>query len=226
MNLASDRRTWPRTRGDEAVTPIRWCLTWVHAGLRRMATWWRVTRSGCVQAQEGLHIGARSRFWAPRGITIGRQCYIGREVVIETNARIGHYALIASRVAFVGRHDHEISRLGVPMRFGRWVGGADASSQVVQEAVVVEDDVWIGFGAVILSGVTIGRGAIVSAGAVVIRDVEPYTIVAGAPAKPVAVRFPEPADRQAHEAMMRSGRFEFSERGYEHWLVMPGPRAP
>ena len=55
--------------------------------------------------------------------------------------------------------------------------------------VVVEDDVWIGAGAIILKGVTVRRGSIVAAGAVVTRDVEPYSIVAGVPAKMVCYRW-------------------------------------
>lgn len=193
------------------------------AGLRRLATLWRVWRHPSIRSVgEGLHIGKGCRFWAARGITIGRQCYIGKEVVIETNASIGDYALIASRVAFVGRHDHGTDRLGVPMRFGPWVGGADAAESVKSEGVVVEDDVWIGFGAIVLSGVRIGRGAIVAAGALVTRDVEPYDIVGGSPARTVSRRFVDPDERARHERMLGQGRFEFSERGYEHWVIEPG----
>ena len=57
--------------------------------------------------------------------------------------------------------------------------------------IVVGNDVWIGFEAVILSGVTIGDGAIIGARAVVTRDVPPYTIVGGVPAKPIRKRFDE-----------------------------------
>ena len=53
----------------------------------------------------------------------------------------------------------------------------------------IGNDVWIGCGAIILSGVTIGDGAIIGAGAVVTKDVEPYTIVAGVPAKVLKTRF-------------------------------------
>ena len=56
---------------------------------------------------------------------------------------------------------------------------------------VLGHDVWIGHGATILSGVTIGTGAVVGAGSVVTRDVKPYQIVVGIPARPVRQRFPE-----------------------------------
>ncbi len=57
--------------------------------------------------------------------------------------------------------------------------------------IVVGSDVWIGYEAVILAGVTIGDGAIIGARAVVTRDVPPYTIVGGVPAKPIRKRFDE-----------------------------------
>ena len=58
--------------------------------------------------------------------------------------------------------------------------------------IVIGNDVWIGGRATILRGVTIGDGAVVGAGAVVTRDVEPYTVVGGVPARPIKKRFPEP----------------------------------
>jgi serine acetyltransferase len=58
--------------------------------------------------------------------------------------------------------------------------------------IVVGDDVWIGYGATILSGVHIGQGAVVAAGALVAKDVPPYAIVGGVPAKVIKYRF-EPA---------------------------------
>lgn len=190
---------------------------------RRLATQWRLARSPSIKSVgRQVHIGARSRFWAPIGVTIGDQCYIGKDVTIETNARIGRWVLIANRVALVGRHDHDYSQPGVPVRFGRWVAGADADPVVTAEGVVLDDDVWIGFGAILLSGVRIGRGAIVAAGALVTADVAPYDIVGGVPARIVGQRFADDALIGEHERRMESGEFSFSERGYDHWLVKPG----
>src|SRR5260221_345194 len=58
-----------------------------------------------------------------------------------------------------------------------------------QPKIVIEDDVWIGINAIILPKVTIGRGAIIAAGAVVTKDVEPYAVVGGVPARLIKYRF-------------------------------------
>jgi acetyltransferase-like isoleucine patch superfamily enzyme len=198
--------------------------TLILAGARRWATRWRLARSRAQIRRFGrdIHIGARPILWAPQLLEIGDHCYLGKDVDIEANCRLGKYVLIANRVAFVGRRDHDFRTLGVPVRFGRWVGAGESNAGALADMVVVEDDVWIGYGAVVLTGVTIGRGAIVAAGSVVKQDVAPYSIVAGNPAKFVGRRFRSDADIPRHEAMMASGRFESSERGYSHWHVEPG----
>ena len=59
---------------------------------------------------------------------------------------------------------------------------------MITSPIVIEDDVWIGHGAVILKGVTLGQGSIVAAAAVVTKNVSPYSIVGGIPAKPIGSR--------------------------------------
>nr|WP_315026738.1 CatB-related O-acetyltransferase [uncultured Chryseobacterium sp.] len=67
------------------------------------------------------------------------------------------------------------------------------SDAISKGNIIIEDDVWIGSNSVILSGVKIGRGAIIGAGSVVTKDVEPYAIVAGNPAKKIRNRFDQKA---------------------------------
>lgn len=178
---------------------------------------------GKVSAGKDIHFGGNLRIWAPDRIEIGNGVYIGKDVHIECNASIGDFSLIANRVALIGRYDHDYSVPGVPIRFSPWIGCIPANSPVRQSKVVIEEDVWIGFGSIILTGVKVGRGAIVAAGAVVTSDVEPYSIVGGCPAKRIGSRF-EDCDIKYHEESLRKGRFLSSERGYPYFRVEPFSR--
>lgn len=194
----------------------------VMAVARRAATALRVRLAGKrLTTGHDLHVGTGCRLWAPELIAIGNGVYIGKEVLIECNAEIGDGTLIANRVAMVGRHDHDFRAIGIPVRFSPWIGSTKTASRFHREKVVIEADVWIGFGATVLSGVRIGRGAIVAAGAVVSRDIPSYAIVAGNPAQVIGQRFSGEQVRE-HEAGIAGGRFIFSERGYDHWVVEPG----
>lgn len=196
------------------------------AGLRRLATRLRLLRSSAPVRRFGvdLHVGSRPRLWAPQRLEIGDHSYLGHDVCIETNCSIGRHVLIANRVAFVGRRDHDFREIGVPVRFGRWIGSRKTPSPHRHEGVIVGDDAWIGYGAIVLSGVSIGRGAVVAAGSVVKSDVPAYAIVGGNPAVPVGRRFASDDDIARHEAMIAGGRFAFSEKGADHWIVEPGSK--
>ncbi len=170
---------------------------------------------------KGLHIGKGTRLWAPKLIKVGSHVYIGKDVHIEANCEIGDYCLIANRVAIVGRHDHDFSVVGFPIRYSPWVASTRFPSPYLDEKAVIESDVWIGYGSILLTGVTIGRGSVVAAGSIVSGNVPPYSIVAGVPAKVIGSRFKSAADIEGHEAAIRNGQFEFSERGYDFCLIKP-----
>ena len=95
---------------------------------------------------------------------------------------IGNKVMLAPHVTIVGG-DHNTSVVG------RFMFDVKVKRPEDDQAVTIEDDVWVGTGAIILKGVRIGRGAIVAAGSVVTREVPPYTVVAGVPAKVISVRF-------------------------------------
>jgi acetyltransferase-like isoleucine patch superfamily enzyme len=174
----------------------------------------------------GLHIGKSSHLWAPDKISIGKQVYIGKHVHIECNCDIGDYVLVANRVAMVGRHDHDFRAVGYPIRFAPWADDSRCDPDLKsKQQIAIESDVWIGFGATILSGIRICKGALVGAGSVVVHDVPPYAIVAGNPAKVIGMRF-EKSMIDEHEARINSGLFEFSEKGYAYWTVKPGTATP
>ena len=105
---------------------------------------------------------------------------IGSRCTFLCDVEIGNKVLIASDVAFVNSDDHNFDVIGKAM----WDSGRGD-----QFKIVVEDDVWIGHGAIILTPAHIGRGSIVAAGSVVNKDVPRYSIVAGVVAKVVKMRF-------------------------------------
>jgi virginiamycin A acetyltransferase len=138
---------------------------------------------------KNVHLGILSILWAPSKLTIGNNVYIGKMCTIQCNGKIGDNTLIANNVGIVGRHDHDFTCIGKPMRFAPWVGDKDFTMNAEKLSVDIGEDVWIGYGSIILSGVKIGRGAIVAAGSVVTKDVTSYTIVAGNPARDHGKRF-------------------------------------
>jgi len=104
--------------------------------------------------------------------------------------RVGRYCSIA-RSARVAPMNHPSEALTThPVLYERRFGAVDHDLKP-DRPLVIEDDVWIGHGATILPRCRfIGRGAVIGAGSVVTRDVEPYTVVAGNPARKLRDRFP------------------------------------
>ena len=138
----------------------------------------------------GVRIPWSVEMWSPHhAIRLGHHVQFGSGSLVYCDAEFGNYVLMARGVAFVGRDDHRTDVVGLPV----W-----ESPRGDMLKVVVEDDVWIGHGAIILSGVTIGRGSVVAAGAVVTKDVPAYAIVGGNPAKIIRERFSS-AQRIEHE---------------------------
>lgn len=146
-----------------------------------------------------FHAGRSVVLWAPNQIRIGYNCYIGRHSQIECDADIGHNVIIANRVALVGRYDHHFRHVGTPTSLSHQIRDSDYEWDGKDIKVTVGDDVWIGYGAIILSGVTIGEGSVIAAGSVVTKDVERYTVVGGNPAKKICDRFENETDRTIHE---------------------------
>jgi acetyltransferase-like isoleucine patch superfamily enzyme len=136
-----------------------------------------------------VHVGLLSLLWASRSLSIGENTYIGKLCTIQVNGRIGRGVKIANNVGIVGRNDHDYRTPGVLITDGGWIGTDASLAEAPENSIEIGDDVWVGFGAVVLSGITIGTGAIIAAGAVVVHDVEPFSIVGGAPACKIGMRF-------------------------------------
>lgn len=135
--------------------------------------------------------------------------FVHDPVLFETNNVLYHYPInhdrliigkfcsIACGARFIfNSANHTLKSLSTypfPLFFEEWGLGRETvvASWDNKGDIVIGNDVWIGYEAVILAGVTIGDGAIIGTRAVVTRDVPPYTIVGGVPAKLIRRRFPE-----------------------------------
>lgn len=159
-----------------------------------IGSFWRVAKlrafvSGHVEIGARFHLGFLSYVSSSRGLSIGNDVYIGKFCSIQVNGRIGDGVLIANNVGIVGRRDHDMRAIGLPVRHAPWIGDTPKLAVDPRNSIDIGEDVWIGYGAVVLSGIAIGRGAIVAAGSVVSQNVTPYDIVAGNPAQIVGRRF-------------------------------------
>lgn len=111
-------------------------------------------------------------------VSIGDHCLINHNNLIQAGKssngyiKIGNYVHTGANVMMIA-FNHGFYTREIPTK------GQD----YMDAPIVIEDDVWIGGSSIILAGVTIGKGAIIAAGAVVNKDVPPYTIVGGVPAK-------------------------------------------
>lgn len=136
--------------------------------------------------------------------TFGDYTYTMEDVTVNYG-EIGKFCSIASHVC-INPVQHPMDRVSQHHMTYRKVDYqfADEDDEALFDwrrthSVKIGHDVWIGHGAIIMKGVQIGTGAVVGAGAVVTKDVEPYTIVVGVPAKPIKRRFPKEVANQLLE---------------------------
>ncbi|MEW1918640.1 CatB-related O-acetyltransferase [Pseudarthrobacter oxydans] len=153
-------------------TPLR-----IHKALvKRTSHFSRLVRSGRI-------IVGRGSYGTPTVIT-----YTGDD---HTKLLIGNYCSVASSATFLlgGNHPTDrISTFPIRLRLSLDTGALDGFPSS-KGHIELGHGVWVGHGALVVSGVTIGDGAVVAAGAVVTKDVAPYTIVGGNPARRIRDRF-------------------------------------
>jgi acetyltransferase-like isoleucine patch superfamily enzyme len=119
-------------------------------------------------------------------VSVGNDVSIGTGAVLmasDSEIKIGNKVLFGPHVTLVaGNHNTGV--------VGQFLYDVTLKRPGDDQDIVVEDDVWVGSGAILLKGVHVRRGAIVAAGAVVTHDVPPYAVVAGVPAGVIGARFP------------------------------------
>ena len=126
-------------------------------------------------------------------ISVGNDVYLGPGSQISADVTIGNKVMFGPMVHILGG-DHKLDGLGRFM--------IDCHEGGINKPIIIEDDVWIGSNAFINKGVTLGRGCVVGAATMVTKDVPPYAVVVGNPAKIYRYRF-NPEQIKRHEALQR-----------------------
>ena len=139
--------------------------------MRAFSTKLIITRCG-----KNVNIRKGARF--DTDIELGDNSGIGANSYIFSKTHIGKNVMMGQE-CIINPHNHSIEDVCKPM---------NEQGFEERKSVVIEDDVWIGCRVIILSGVTVGTGAVLAAGSVVTKDVPPYAIVGGVPAKVIRYR--------------------------------------
>lgn len=149
-----------------------------------------------------FHVGRGVQLWAKNELSIGENFYMGRYSQIECDAQIGNNVIFGNFVGLVGKYDHHYHQIGTPIRLASAIRDKDYNWKGLGLITIIQDDVWVGYGTTVMQGVTIGQGAIIAAGSVVTKDVDPYSIYGGNPAKKIADRFDSLEDLEKHKALL------------------------
>lgn len=159
--------------------PIPKCLLPIRSIIRRMRYCkHKLMLRNKLVVGENVNFGRYVELRCPNFAKFANNINVGPWFVAETNLDIGSDVLISSKVSFVG-NDHEVYDKSKSIYYQ---GRRPAST------VILEGDNLIGFGAIVVGNVKIGKGCIVGAGSVVTKDLPPYSICAGVPARVINYR--------------------------------------
>ena len=179
---------------------LRWLLQWLTYSLRFKGMHLRMEYLTEISKCSFSEYNTLYKYSRLRDVQLGRFSYVGRETQVY-HARIGCFTSIGPQV-LIGLGEHPAD--GFVSTHPMFYSNRGQSNPVIVDQPLFDEmpitfignDVWIGARAVLRTGVTIGNGAIVAAGAVVVKDVEPFSIVGGVPAKHIRYRFsPEEIER-------------------------------
>lgn len=140
----------------------------------------RVKMRSRLEHGEFVSLARGADIRSPHFAKLGHHVSIGKNFTCEVDLRVGDFVLISSNVSIIGR-DHPFDDPSVTVY---------EAARLDTSVVEVGSDVLIGFGSILVGTVRIGDGCIVGAGSVVTRDLPPFTVCAGVPAKPIKPRYP------------------------------------
>lgn len=158
----------------------------LYARLRQARGRLNARRHGLTDPGVGSSVSASAHMHP--GTRLGDYAYVGPGCHIAVPVTIGRYSMLAPRVAVVGA-DHVFTEPGTPTIF---------AGRPAEVETVIGSDVWLGYGVIVLAGVTIGDATVVGAGSVVTRDLPPASICAGNPARVIRPRFATDAEAAHH----------------------------
>lgn len=138
----------------------------------------RLVKNIFRECGSGVIIKHRAYFGTGAKLVLGDRSQLGHNSRVDNDTVIGCDVMMGPDVIIMS-NSHEFSRLDIPMI-------AQGASQ--RRPVIIEDDVWIGTRSIIMPGVRVGRGSIIGSGSVVTKDVKPYSIVGGVPARFIKMR--------------------------------------
>lgn len=124
-------------------------------------------------------------------VRVGKETFGDINVISSAHGNrliVGNYCSIGPDVVFILNSEHSMNYVST-YPFKVRALKTKQTEAFSKGDIIVDDDVWIGFRSIIMSGVHIGRGAVIAAGSVVTKDVKPYAVVGGVPAKLIKYRF-------------------------------------
>ena len=158
----------------------------ISVGERSQVAWRKIkVKSERLVIGTDCYIQCRIDFDSANGeVRIGDRCFIGSShIVCHSKVEIADDTIISWGVTIVDHNSHSLDWYYRKNDVVKWLNGEKCWDDVAIAPVFIGPKVWIGFGASILKGVTIGEGAVIGAMSVVTRDVPPYSVVGGNPAK-------------------------------------------
>jgi len=146
-----------------------------------------------------FYAGGKSNIFSD--LVAGPYSYIGPNCILYPKVKIGDYTMLANNISIIGG-DHNFNQSEMPMIF---------SGRGVLESTIIGKDVWVGAYTRIKTGVSIGDGSIIATGSVVTKDVEPFSVYGGVPAKKIKDRFNSVREMNLHKEMLKKS---YTEMGF------------